>query len=144
MSGDWAKGSNVENDSKCKLVSETNPVEGEYGMQDIAKIRFQGEEGEARNVRINQGTMNALIDAFGEDSAKWQGNLLTAKTEKMRVAGKAVTALFLVPEGYEIGDDENGYLVITKVGGDIDETASTETTGASVPGGEINPDDIPF
>jgi hypothetical protein len=32
------------------------------------------------------------------------------------VAGKAVTAVYLLPEGYERVDDENGHTVIVKKG----------------------------
>jgi hypothetical protein len=34
----------------------------------------------------------------------------------MRVGGRAVTAVYLVPEGYERVDDDNGYTVILKKG----------------------------
>ena len=43
---------------------------------------------------------------------KWQGHSLTVETEKMRVAGKAVIALYLIPEGYKRIDDDNGYAII--------------------------------
>ena len=138
--GAWVKASEVENDSKCKLVCETKPVQGEYVQQDVDKIRFAGEEGESRNVRLNKPTVNALVDAFGEDSVNWQGNLLTAHTEKMRVAGKAVVALYLIPDGYEIGDDDGGFLVITKIG--AVSTGDTGTTSAEVSEDEDN--GIPF
>jgi hypothetical protein len=50
----------------------------------------------------------------------------------MRVAGKAVVALYLIPENYERVDDENGYAVIVKKG----------TTKEEVP--TVNLDDVPF
>jgi hypothetical protein len=52
-------------------------------------------------VMLAQSTINGLIDAFGDDSALWQDQVLVCETEKVRVAGKAVTAVYLVPEGYE-------------------------------------------
>ena len=129
------KGSEVVSGTKCKLVSETAPQPSEFGTQDVAKIRFQGEEGDAKNVRINKPSINALIDAFGEDSKVWIGNVLTAVTEKMVVSGKRVTALYLVPEGYSLGEDEGHYLVITKDGATVKSEPVEET---------INPEDIPF
>ena len=129
------KASEIVSGTKCKLVSETAPQPSEYGTQDVAKIRFQGEEGEAKNVRINKPSINALIDAFGEDSKVWIGNVLTAVTEKMVVSGKRVTALYLVPEGYSLGEDEGHYLVITKDGATVKSEPTEET---------INPEDIPF
>ena len=135
VGGAWVKASEIVSGTKCKLVSETAPQPSEYGTQDVAKIRFQGEEGEAKNVRINKPSINALIDAFGEDSKVWIGNVLTAVTEKMVVSGKRVTALYLVPEGYSLGEDEGHYLVITKDGATVKSEPTEET---------INPEDIPF
>jgi hypothetical protein len=55
---------------------------------------------------------------------------LSVETEKVRVAGKSVTALYLIPEGHEKIDDENGYAVIVKQG----------TGKVDAP----DPEDIPF
>ncbi|HEY1757935.1 MAG TPA: hypothetical protein VGG72_21375 [Bryobacteraceae bacterium] len=123
IGGAWVKGSEVQSGSRCKLMSETSPMQsqfknektGEVKMQDVAKILFSGDT-EEKNISLNRATINGLIDAFGDDSALWQGQVLTAETEKVRVAGKAVTAVYLVPEGYERVDDENGYTVIVKKG----------------------------
>jgi hypothetical protein len=81
----------------------------------FAKILFSGDS-EEKNISLNRATINGLIDAFGDDSALWQDQVLVCETEKVRVAGKAVTAVYLVPEGYERVDDENGYTVIVKKG----------------------------
>lgn len=118
VSGAWVKAKDVESGVKCKLVSETEPSEsvweGKTIKNNVAKIRFAGQEGEAMNVNVNKPSINGLIDAFGEDSKMWIGKVLTAHTEKMLVGGKRVTALYLIPEGYKIDEDEGGYLVIVK------------------------------
>ena len=97
------------------------------------------------NVSLNRATINGLVDSFGEDSKDWQNNYLTAETEKVRVAGVARVALYLVPEGYEKQDDENGYAVIVKKG-----TNSEIVKDENIPvinpeeEGEVNLKDIPF
>jgi hypothetical protein len=123
VSGAWVKGSDVVNGSKCKLVSEAKPIPSQFKdkngnakNQDVAKVRFQGEEGEAKNVSLNRATINALVEAFGEDSNSWMGQILTAHTEKVVVSGKRVTAVYLIPEGFELNEDDNGYVVITRKG----------------------------
>lgn len=123
IGGAWVKGLEVQSGSRCKLMSETQPMQsqfknektGEVKMQDLAKILFSGDA-EEKNISLNRATINGLIDAFGDDSALWQGQVLTCETEKVRVAGKAVTAVYLVADGYERVDDENGYTVIVKSG----------------------------
>ena len=116
IGGVWLKGSDVVSGVQAKLVSEVHQTEGEFGMQDAAKIRIKGDD-EIKNVRVNKPSIGALVEAFGEDSKEWVGKLLTLHTEKMVVAGKRVTALYLLPEGFELKEDDGGYLVIVRADG---------------------------
>jgi len=122
LGGKWAKGSELMEVKQAKIVSETNPQpsqftnkDGSPKEQDVCRVQFQGQN-EPLNVSLNRATINGLVDAFGEDSKKWQGQILNVETEKVRVAGKAVVALYLIPVGYQRVDDENGYSVIIKQG----------------------------
>jgi hypothetical protein len=45
-----------------------------------------------------------------------RAHTLTVHTEKVAVAGKRVTALYLVPEGFEVGEDNEGYVQIVRSG----------------------------
>ncbi len=53
----------------------------------------------------------------------------------MVVGGKRVTALYLVPEGFEVGEDDGGYMVVQKKAKDIkiDEVDPFETTSDGSP-----------
>lgn len=122
VTGNWVKAAELKNGIRAKLVSETTPQpsqfldsKGNAKTQDVAKVRFEGMN-EVFNVSLNRATVNALVDAFGDESSKWQGNYLKVETEKVRVAGRAVTALYLIPDGYEKVDDANGYAMIIKKG----------------------------
>ena len=113
VGGAWVKGSEVTAGSKVKIVSETEPQpsqftdkNGKIKTQDVCKVRFQGGQ-DALNMSLNRATTNALVDAFGEDSKTWIGQVLTAHTEKVRVAGVARIVVYLLPDGYEVQDDEN-------------------------------------
>lgn len=145
VGGAWVKGSEVVSGTKCKLTTETVPstssYEGKTINNNVAKIRFQGETGEAKNVNVNRPSINALVDAFGEESKDWVGKLLTAQTEKMIVGGKRVTALYLIPEGFELKEDDAGYIVIVKSG--VQGPVPTPK-GVEYPEEDINPEDIPF
>ena len=146
VEGNWIKGEAVKSGGKCKLVGETNPRESQYKkedgtpkMQDVSKIKFEGDP-EIYNIGINRASINALVDAFGEDSKNWMNKILTAITEKVVVFGKRRTALYLVPEGYEVGETEDGFVKIERMGGkkeeDIPEIEPDED--------EIKSVDIPF
>lgn len=140
ISGNWIKGSDVMSGTRAKILTETKPVEssfqdkeGKNKTQDVCKVKFEGKEGEF-NISLNRATRDALIDAFGDDSVNWIGKVLTATTEKMVVGGKRVTALYLVPEGFVLTEDENGYMVMVRDG--------EKPQAKPVP--EVSSDDIPF
>jgi hypothetical protein len=143
--GPWAKASEIASGTKAKIVSETVRSESQFKdkngnakMQDVAQIRFQGKE-EAFNINLNRATLNGLIEAFGEESVDWTNKVLTVHTEKVVVGGKRVTALYLIPEGFEVRENDEGYIEIARIGS---ETATPK--GIEYPHEEINPDDIPF
>lgn len=122
--GAWAKASELGGVKRAKIVSETTPrastflnKDGTPKTQDVALVQFEGKP-EPLNVSLNRATINALVEAFGEDSKSWMGHYLEVETEKVRVAGKAVTALYLIPEGFKKVDDANGYAQIIKEGTD--------------------------
>lgn len=144
ISGGWVKTTELTNGQKAKIVSETTPQpssfldkKGNPKTQDVTKVRFEGQP-EAANVSLNRATINAMVDAFGEDSVAWQGHVLTCEIEKVRVGGVMRLALYLLPEGYEKVDDENGYAVVQKKAiqqGNLEAQPVEEN---------INVDEIPF
>ncbi len=146
VTGGWAKTNELKNGQRAKIVSETTAQpssflnkKGNPKTQDVAKVRFEGQP-EAVNVSLNRATINALVDAFGEDSVTWQGHVLTCEIEKVRVAGVMRLALYLLPEGYEKTDDQNGFAVVQRKAIQQGDTPQTQTPVEQ----EINVDDIPF
>lgn len=129
IGGAWANKSELhaKGVKRAKIVSETNPEPsnyknektGEPQSQDVCKVQFEGEK-ESLKVSLNRATINGLVNAFGEDSSKWQGNYLSVEIEKL--PGKKFP-IYLIPEGYERIEDENGYSVIVKIGGKSAEPA---------------------
>lgn len=125
VGGKWAKASELSGIKGAVIVSPTEPTtsgtfknkDGSPKVQNVCKVRFDGQA-DPLNVSLNRATINALVDAFGEESADWMNKPLSVETEKTRVAGKSVTALYLIPEGYEKLDDEDGYAIIVKEGTD--------------------------
>lgn len=134
------------NGQKAKLVSECVPTERDYEgkpqTQHIAKLQVQGDVAGPKNVSLNNATRNGLIDAFGNDSKNWMGHVLTVHAEKTSIGGKRVIVLYLLPDGYEVGEDEGGYIVITKKGASKIEAATEPAI--EYPEEDINPEDIPF
>lgn len=149
QSGAWAKGSELEGITKAKIVSETIPQpsqfldkKGNAKTQDVCKIRFKGKD-EVYNISLNRATINGLVDAFGEDSIKWQNKPLRVETEKVRVAGVARVAIYLVAEGYEKVDNDEGFAEIRKIGSEKKIDQPTDDIPV-IEEDEIDVNDIPL
>lgn len=145
--GPWLDKASIRPGTKVKIMTEAVPVEepfqGKMTTRNIVKLRVQGDETEPKNFDINKPSINALIDAFGEDSKAWIGKALTAETMRVIVGGKMGTAMYLIPEGYEFGTDDAGYAVVKKIGEEKAPVASADA-GVVYPEDDINPEDIPF
>jgi hypothetical protein len=146
VQGSWIKGSDLVGIKEAKIVSETTPQSSQFTnkdgspkTQDVCKIRFKGKD-EAYNISLNKATINGLVDAFGEDSINWQNKTLSVETEKVRVAGVARVAIYLIPEGYEKIDNEEGFAAIVNKGGSVE----TKKDNIPIIEEEVNIEDVPF
>ena len=145
VGGKWCKVSELGNVKRAKIVSEAKnqpsnftDEKGNVKMQAVCKVVFEGST-ESLNVRLNPATKGGLIRAFGKDSLNWQNHHLSVETEKMRVAGKAVTVLYLIPAGFKKIDDENGYAVIVS-----ESEAAYGVDAPPIEDEEVKVSDIPF
>lgn len=137
--GAWLKKDELTNNDILKLVSEATEVEGQNGMQLVAKCRVKGQTGDAVNLAINSASKNALIDAFGDDTKNWVNQELGVSVERGIFAGRRGIMLNLIPAGYEVATDAGGFIVIQKKG------SQSEPVMPEYPKEEeINPEDIPF
>lgn len=141
VGGKWIDKKTLKNGDLIKLTSEAEWIDGQNdSKQLVAKARVKGLEEEV-NLAINKPSKNALIDAFGKDSKEWIGKVLTVAVESGIFAGKRGIMLNLIPEGYEVSEDANGYIIIQR-SGRRDEAPKPDLI--QYPKEEINIDDIPF
>lgn len=119
VQGSWVDKSKLREGMRAKIVTETNAEPSKYldqktgqpKMQDVCKVRFEGMNDPAK-VSLNRTTINALVEAFGEDSAAWQGNELMVSIKK----NDGKTYLYLIPSGFVRTEDSEGYTVIVRAG----------------------------
>jgi len=79
---------------------------GQYGEQFYLNIETRNGE---KKLKINQTSINILIDAFGEESQQWVDKEVTVYTKKDIINNKKVVIVYLAPSGYIL--DEWGELV---------------------------------
>lgn len=117
------EGKNFEADIKTgdvvTILNAGTDVIGDYGPQTVFSIKTRNGE---KNQPFNQGTINVLIEAFGDDSEKWVGKDVKVLLNKGMVAGQKRIMAYLVTEGWSL--DEYGKL--TKA------TSTGEATGTGV------------
>lgn len=133
--GMWLDKKTLATGDKLTLTTSADWIPSQQGGEQlVAKCKVQGKADDV-NIAINAPTRNGLVDAFGEDTDAWRNHTLTVHKFDTLIAGKKGVAVYLVPEGYELGEDSGGYLSISR--------ASGEAT-VDVPEDELSADDIPF
>jgi len=93
------------------------------------------------NPKWSQEYLDACYAAFGGDTNDWVGRVLTVQVENSSVGGKRVKVLYLIPEGFALSEDQNGYLVIVP-----EDKAIAPVTPSDDPGPQDadNTEDIPW
>lgn len=137
VAGKWIDKKVLKNGDLAKIKTEATEQPSQQGtMQWVCKLHVKGQQ-EPANFAINKPSKNALIDAFGEDTNDWIDKPVTLAVEKTIISGKRGIGVYLIPEGFELGEDTGGYIVISRVG-------AAPTPPPNVAEGEVDPDDIPF
>lgn len=141
VGGKWIDKDQIKSGTKIKIVGEATVAEGQFGPQTVAKVLVKGSS-EPVNLGINKTSIRGMISAFGTETKLWVGKIVTADVRRESVSGKMQNVLRLIPEGYELGEDENGYLSVKKIGVT---SAGTPVPFPNVPTEpDISPDSINF
>lgn len=130
----------IQNGDKVELLNSGDTVSGEYGDQMVFQIKTRNGE---KNATFNQSSINALIEAFGDETEDWKGKEVNVLTKKGVYGGKKAIASYFVPEGWYL--DDFGDLVKNEEVVQTEEETPKSTPEAVDPDAEeINPEDIPF
>lgn len=84
LSGDYAQQNNI---SELEILTEAKNEEGEFGLKLVCKVKTNDEE---LNWTINPTSKNALIDQFGDDTAKWIGKFVPIDVALMANQKRAI------------------------------------------------------
>jgi hypothetical protein len=131
----WIKARDLTTGMKAKLISEVKPLQsrfrdqdGQLKVQNVGELFIDGLPTPEKpyTINLNATTLEGLIDAFGEDSKDWMKEVLTVQKEKTIIGGKRVEVIYLIPDGYQLHEDEEGYVHIIP----IEMTKQEKTTKA--------------
>ena len=135
ISGEWGKkGEDYVAGDTLTIKDGGTQREGnfadEHGNKKMETIfAIETKNGE-KMVRMNQTSINILIDSFGDESNDWVGKEVLVRMKKDTVAGKKVDIYYFVTPEWDF--DDYGELV---KGG---------ASGPAEVAEELNPDDIGF
>lgn len=133
--GEWAKvGNDIMDGDAIIIKNDGEEVVGDYGKRMVFKVETRNGE---KNLSLNQTSLNALVDAYGEDTSLWVGKKANVYIIKANVAGKFVKVVYLVGIGWEFTDE--GMVVKRGEANDID---GDSVADSDLP--EIKIEDIPF
>ena len=96
------KGEDFKEGDLLEIANEGKKEEGTFGIQDIFLMKIGEKEG---NLSINQTSINAIIDAYGEDSINWIGKKVKATKVKMSVGGKFKDVWYFAHPDAEFTED---------------------------------------
>lgn len=99
--GDWAKkGEDIKNSDVLVLLDAGRIVEGQFGEQNVFSVKTKNG---AKNISMNQTSINALVAEYGKESTNWIGKTVIVHSIKQNVQGKFTDVYYFVPFGYEMG-----------------------------------------
>lgn len=120
--GEFAKkGVDIKNGDIVTIANEGVQKEGTWGLQDIFLVKLTN--GQEKNVNFNQVTMNAVIDAYGEDSINWIGKPVKVWIITQNIAGEFKEVIYLAHPQAKLG--KNGFQT-DDINGDLDLAAQDE------------------
>lgn len=97
------KGVDVNNGDIITIANEGKEVEGTFGVQEV--FLFKLKSGEEKNISVNQTSMNAIIDAYGDDSLNWIGKEVKVWIITQNVSGKFLQVLYVAHPDAILGPD---------------------------------------
>lgn len=134
VQGEFAKvGEDIKDGDIIVIQDGGTEIVSQHGPQVVYSIKTRNG---SKNLGINQTSVNALIDAYGDETENWVGKNATANLLKQMISGSLKNVVYLAPEGY----------IFSNEGKIVKEGSTTETAEKTInyDEGEVAPSDIPF
>lgn len=105
VGGEWAKkGVDFASGEIVTVLNSGAIVSGDYGDRHVFSIKTKNGP---KNQTFNQTSMNAGIDAYGEETDNWKDKEFRITIVKQNVSGKFIDVVYLAHPDWELG--ENGF-----------------------------------
>ena len=103
IQGDWVKVKvDIFNGDIITIIDEGRLLPGEYGERHVFKVLTKNGE---KLLTFNQTSMNYLIDAYSNETDKWQGEKVKVWLVKSNVGGKMKDIVYLTAPDWVEGED---------------------------------------
>ena len=137
--GEWAqKGEVIRKGDRIEILSEGREIVSQFkdknGNDQTQTVFSIKTRNGAKNIPLNQTSINSLVEEFGEDDKNWIGKIVNVLV--VIIPGKP-SWYYFAPDGYEIG--EQG---LVKIG--AQPAPNDEIPIINLDEEEIDPNDVPF
>jgi hypothetical protein len=149
LHGQWLNNKEVPNKAVLRFTDPAREFPSAFGedkTQIACHVEFENYPSDPAKpwiVALNRAVVNALVEAFGEESEDWVGQKLTSYKMQTSMNGKRGHAVYYIPEGYQLISDDNDYFAIVKVTSELTEGSEVIFNPANVGDVVTTPDTTP-
>lgn len=140
VQGEFAKiPDDIKDGDTITILDGGTEITSQYGPQNVYKIQTRNGP---KILGINQTSVNALIDAFGDETEDWVKKTATAIVVKAMISGALKNVVYLAPEGFEMNNE--GKIVRTGSDAAAEKTVDLDKEGVDKKDDTEFSKDIPF
>jgi len=93
----FVRAKELEAGDKCKIITEPDWEDGDYGKQYCCNVDFKGD---TRKLKITMASCNEIAKVYGgQDSKDWINKELNLEAIKIMVAGEVKLSILATPTG---------------------------------------------
>jgi hypothetical protein len=101
--GNWAKvGEDIVDEGTITILNSGEQIMGEYGERTVFLVKTKNGE---RNLAFNRTSLNNLVDALGEDTEKWKGQMVKSYIVKQMIGDGLKKVVYLCGVNWNMTDD---------------------------------------
>jgi hypothetical protein len=103
MQGDWVKvNEDITDESLITILDGGKEVDGDYGKRLVFSVKTKNGD---KIMTFNQTSLNNLVDAYGDDSMGWAGQMAKVYIVKQKVGDKLKNVAYLCGSNWVMLDD---------------------------------------
>ena len=93
---EYIRADEVKEGDKAVIVAEATYETGQFGEQLVAPVDYKKDQ---RKLNINRTNCGTLNDKWSTDTSQWIGGIIELSTVNVKVRGKTMKSIEIIPIG---------------------------------------------